>query len=142
MVKMGWISSVISGVIGVIAEPIKEWQKRKTLEVKQEDEQLKRQHELNLKKIDVAYELAKQGQKIEADWDTNAQMQMKYTWKDEYLMLLLSVPMVMAFVPSLAPYVEEGFKVLQKTPDWYMLSFIGIVAATFGLRWLLGKVKR
>jgi len=90
----------------------------------------------------VAYELAKQGQKIEADWDTNAQMQMKYTWKDEYLMLLLSVPMVMAFVPSLAPYVEEGFKVLQKTPDWYMLSFIGIVAATFGLRWLLGKVKR
>jgi len=139
---MGWISSVISGVIGVIAEPIKEWQKRKTLEVKQEDEQLKRQHELNLKKIDVAYELAKQGQKIEADWDTNAQMQMKYTWKDEYLMLLLSVPMVMAFVPSLAPYVEEGFKVLQKTPDWYMLSFIGIVAATFGLRWLLGKVKR
>jgi hypothetical protein len=139
---MGWIGSVISGIFGVITEPIKEWQKRKTLEVQQEDKQLERQHELNLKKIDVAYELAKQGQKIEADWDTNAQTQMKYTWKDEYLMLLLSIPMIMAFIPSLAPYVEEGFRVLEKTPDWYMFSFIGIVSATFGLRWLLGKVKR
>ena len=115
---MNWVTSIITGVFGVIAEPVKEWQKRKTLEVAQEDKQLERQHELNVKKIDVAFELAKQGQKVEADWDTNAQNNMKYTWKDEWFVILFSIPLIGAFVPSIQPYILEGFMVLNKTPAW------------------------
>ena len=139
---MNWIKDVIGGVFSVIAKPIEEWQKRKTLKVEQEDKELERQYNINLKKVDVAFELAKQGQKITADWDTNAQQQMKYTWKDEYLMILFSIPLIMAFVPGYQDDIKKGFEVLKETPDWYMFSVIGIVAATFGLRWLLGRVKR
>lgn len=46
-----------------------EWQKRKTIEVELEAKILDRQHELNLKKMDIAGEWAKQGVQVEADWD-------------------------------------------------------------------------
>jgi len=136
---MGWVTGLIQGVFGVIAKPIEEWQKRKTLEIAQEDKQLERQHDINLKKLDIAFELAKGGQKIEANWDASAQRQMKYTWKDEYLLILFSSPLVMAFIPSMQPYVAKGFAILETTPEWYMVSVLGIVAATFGLRWALKR---
>jgi hypothetical protein len=47
---MSWLTSVIGGVFSVVTEPIKEWQKRETLKVEQQDKQLERQHELNNKK--------------------------------------------------------------------------------------------
>lgn len=142
---MGLLSVVgdaIGGLFKVVGEPIKEWQKRKTLKVEQEDKELEREHDLKLKKLDIAFKLAEQGQKVEADWDKTAQRQMKNTLKDEYLMLLFSVPLVGAFIPEYQETVLQGFEVLAKTPEWYMMSIIGMVAATYGLRWLLGKVKR
>lgn len=142
---MGWLSVVgdaLGSLFKVAGEPIKEWQKRKTLKVEQEDKELEREHELGLKKLDIAFKLAEQGQKVEADWDRTAQKQMENTYKDEYLLLLFSVPLIGAFIPEYQETVLQGFEVLSKTPEWYMMSILGMVAATYGLRWLLGKVKR
>jgi len=131
----------LSWIADVIKEPINEWQKRKTIKVQQEDKELEREHEARMKKIDVAFELAKQGQKIEADWDTAAQNNMKHSWKDEWFTLLFSIPLVAAFIPYLQPYILKGFEVLKQTPDWYMWLVVGIVTATFGLRWMFGRIK-
>ncbi|MEA2036836.1 MAG: hypothetical protein U9O94_04970, partial [Nanoarchaeota archaeon] len=66
---MSWFS-VVGDVLGAVVAPVTKWvegnEERKTLLVEQEDKQLERQHQINLRKIDVAQELAKQGQKIEA----------------------------------------------------------------------------
>ena len=139
---MSWWSALIEPVVSIVKEPIVEWQKRKTLEVEQIDKQLDRQHELNVKKIDVALELAKQGQKIEADWDTNAQQDMKTSWKDEYLTILFSLPLILAFFPQTQEAVLKGFETLDKTPGWYMTLIMGIVAGVFGLRWLINRSKK
>ena len=138
---MSWFTSLLEPIVGLIKEPIVEWQKRKTLEVEANDKEKDRQHELNLKKIDVATELAKQGMQIEANWDTNAQQDMKTSWKDEYLTLLFSVPLILAFFPSTQETVLKGFQTLDKTPDWYMMLVSGIVAGVFGLRWLVSRRK-
>lgn len=135
-----WLTNILSAV----SKPITAWvegnQNRKTLEAVQEGEVRAREHELNVKKIDVNMELAKAGMKIEADWDTTAQKQMTTTWKDEWFVLLFSTPLVMAFIPSLQNYVLVGFTILAETPDWYMWLVAGIVSATFGLRWMFGKL--
>jgi len=136
---MSWITSAISGIFSIVKEPIVEWQKRKTLKVEQVDKALERTHELNLKKIDVAFELAKQGKQVEANWDTNAQQDMKTSWKDEYLTILFSIPLILAFFPQTQVAVLKGFETLAKTPDWYMLLVSGIVAGVFGLRWLISR---
>ena len=136
---MSWLTVLIEPIVSLVKEPIVEWQKRKTLEVEQADKALERTHELNIKKIDVATELAKQGIQIEANWDTNAQQDMKTSWKDEYLTLLFSVPLILAFFPQTQEAVLKGFETLSKTPDWYMMLVMGIVAAVFGLRWLISR---
>lgn len=130
----------LSWIADIVKEPINEWQKRKTLVVENEAKELEREHEVRLKKIDVAQELAKQGQKIEADWDTSAQNNMKHSWKDEWFTLLFSIPLVAAFIPILQPYILKGFETLEQTPRWYMWLVVGIVTATFGLRWMFGRI--
>ena len=138
---MGWFSTILEPIVNLVKEPIVEWQKRKTIEVENESKERDRQHELNLKKVDIAFELAKQGQQIEADWDTNAQQDMKTSWKDEFYVVLFSIPLVMAFIPDMQDIVLKGFETLNKTPDWYMLLVTGIVASVFGLRWLISRKK-
>lgn len=138
---MSWFSTILEPIVNLVKEPIVEWQKRKTIEVENESKERDRQHELNLKKVDIAFELAKQGQQIEADWDTNAQQDMKTSWKDEFYVVLFSIPLIMAFIPDMQDIVLKGFETLNKTPDWYMLLVTGIVASVFGLRWLISRKK-
>ena len=138
---MSWFSTILEPIVNLVKEPIVEWQKRKTIEVENESKERDRQHELNLKKVDIAFELAKQGQQIEADWDTNAQQDMKTSWKDEFYVVLFSIPRIMAFIPDMQDIVLKGFETLNKTPDWYMLLVTGIVASVFGLRWLISRKK-
>lgn len=68
------------------------------------------------------------------DWDTQAMQNAQTSWKDEYLLIIFSPPLVMSFIPGLAPYVGEGFAVLSNTPDWYRGAIGIMVAASFGMR--------
>jgi hypothetical protein len=68
------------------------------------------------------------------DWDKQAMINAGSSWKDEYLLILFSPPLVMAFIPGLAPFVHEGFVVLAETPDWYKGAIALMVAASFGMR--------
>jgi hypothetical protein len=80
-----------------------------------------------------------------ASWDEIAQTNSSTSWKDEYLTLLISIPLIMCFIPSLVPYVREGFLVLDTMPTWYQYTFSVIVAASFGVRGAIGlmnKVKK
>ena len=58
------------------------------------------------------------------------------SWKDEYWTMILSMPMVMCFIPGLQAYVISGFEALDKTPEWYQYLMLTAVLAAFGLRGL------
>ena len=72
--------------------------------------------------------------------DANAANDMKHSWKDEFLTILMSIPVIMCFIPGLSQYALEGFKILEQTPEWYRWCFLGIIAASFGLRLWLSKI--
>lgn len=55
-------------------------------------------------------------------------------WKDELVIIVLTIPLVGVFVPGLSPFILEGFQVLESTPDWYRWMVVMIYAATFGIR--------
>jgi hypothetical protein len=136
---MNWFSAIFEPLVGLVKEPIVEWQRRKTVEVELESKILDRQHELNVKKMDIAGELAKQGIQIEADWDARAQADMATSWKDEYLLILFSIPLILAFFPRTQEAILKGFGILEQTPSWYMFLVTGIVSAVYGLRWYVSK---
>ena len=83
--------------------------------------------------------------KSAADWETAMARASNQSWKDEWITILFSIPLVLAFVPSAVPYVREGFAVLATMPDWYQYGLSVIIAASFGVRGAIGimnKVKK
>ena len=69
-----------------------------------------------------------------SDWEALQAQNAGSSWKDEWLTLLFSIPLIMCFIPPLVPYVEQGFAVLEQIPPWYRYYLGVIVAASFGVR--------
>lgn len=77
---------------------------------------------------------AKQEAKSESDYDTTALKQMQFSYKDEFAMLVWYSPIVLAWVyPEKA---QAWVDFVGGLPHWYQLGMLGILASTFGLRWL------
>jgi hypothetical protein len=76
--------------------------------------------------------------KTEAEIQRLANTSDQSGWKDEYLVVLWTLPAIMAFIPMAQPYMERGFHILQNnTPDWYVIGLLGITGAVFGLKRLI-----
>ena len=70
----------------------------------------------------------------EIDWDLEAIKGSQSSWKDEWLVILFSVPLILAFIPGMEGVVANGFQQLEAMPQWYQYSLGVIVAASFGVR--------
>ena len=70
----------------------------------------------------------------EIDWDLEMAKGSQSSWKDEWLTILFSIPLILAFVPGMEEVVGNGFANLQAMPEWYQYSLGVIVAASFGVR--------
>lgn len=55
-------------------------------------------------------------------------------WKDEFVLILLSIPMVLSFFPPTVQYVVDGFEALSQTPEWYRWLIMLIFTAIYGIR--------
>ena len=70
----------------------------------------------------------------EIDWDLEAIRGARNSWKDEWLVILFSIPLILAFVPNMELVVLNGFEVLEQMPEWYQYSLGVIGASSFGVR--------
>ena len=70
----------------------------------------------------------------ESDWDLEAIRGARNSWKDEWLVILFSIPLILAFIPKMELVVLNGFTVLEQMPEWYQYSLGVIVASSFGVR--------
>lgn len=55
--------------------------------------------------------------------------------KDEWVMLMISYPIIGSFIPYLQDNVLQGFKILAQTPYWFVGIVITIFLAVYGVRW-------
>jgi hypothetical protein len=53
------------------------------------------------------------------------------TLKDEFITIVVTIPLVLCFIPGMDVYVLAGFKSLEATPDWfrYLITAIYCVGA-------------
>ena len=70
----------------------------------------------------------------EIDWDLEMAKGSQSSWKDEWLTILFSIPLILAFIPGMEEVVANGFAQLNSMPEWYQYSLGVIVAASFGVR--------
>jgi hypothetical protein len=71
----------------------------------------------------------------EADWEKIMAQGSQASWKDEWLTILFSIPLILVFTGEWGrQVVQNGFVALDTMPQWYSYTLGVIVAASFGVR--------
>lgn len=125
---MSIVTDIITSAIKPIGDYFTKRQELKSIEHQNEVELLKAQGERQSK-------LASEGLTADANWEMEFARQAATSWKDEYTLLVVSVPAVMCFVPGWDRYVLLGFEALAKAPIWYQVMLVAIFFATYGIRY-------
>jgi len=111
---MNWLSIVFGPIIDVVGSYIKH---------KQEITKLEREGEIKAKQSVIDGE---------TEWDKIQAS--NGGWKDEYLTVVLSIPLIACFIPGLEAFVLRGFAILETTPTWYQAAIGVMIAAAFGIK--------
>ena len=107
------------------------------LEYKGKTRQLKADIKMEELRGKAAYQRAKteraeSSEGRDAAWE--AQSIANSGWKDEWVLVTLSIPMILVFIPWTQATVMAGFEALATTPLWYRVLIATIYLATFGIR--------
>ena len=131
-------------LLGSLVELGGTWLKGKQEETQAKAEaklvEIKSEADIKAAKAICATKMAEAGQAQNYDLDRLAMEQMSKSWKDEVLLLVFLIPMIMAFVPDMDKHALAGFEVIAKMPDWYQYIIIGMVVVIYGMRGLLEKI--
>jgi|TARA_R100001510_G_C7650356_1_gene207873 hypothetical protein len=117
------LNLLIGPIVDIVGTSVKGFVDTKKAKAEQKVTEIKAKTSLMEKQI-----------KGEVDWDIEAIKNTKGSWKDEYLTILFSIPLLLCFLPWTVGYVEDGFAALSKTPDWYKYTLGVIVSASFGIK--------
>lgn len=95
-------------------------------------EALKRKDELDQEKHQARVRRLQQGEEQASSLDEVSIRERGY--KDEFILLVVFIPLILSFIPDYAPYVEQGFAALQNIPEpyWYVVG--AVVIDTLGMR--------
>lgn len=102
-----------------------------------EKKKLKHEVEMEILRGKAAYERAKteRAERSEGrDHEWELESIRNSGWKDEWVLAMLSIPLVLVFIPATQPAVLGGFSALETTPDWYRWMVMSIFAAIYGIR--------
>ena len=69
------------------------------------------------------------------DWNLAAIRATQSSWKDEYILILYSIPLILAFCGETGrQIVTNGFQALETMPLYYQVSLGGIISASIGMK--------
>tara|TARA_Y100000004_G_scaffold136916_2_gene155108 strand:- start:1847 stop:2230 length:384 start_codon:yes stop_codon:yes gene_type:complete len=86
-------------------------------------------------KAEAEAEIMKVAATSEANWEKIMAQGTVHSLKDEWLVLLFSIPLILAFCGDWGrDIVAQGFAALDTMPEWYQYSLGVIVASSFAVR--------
>jgi len=93
---------------------------------------LKRQDEMTQERHNAKVKRLQSGDEKAATLDELSIKERGY--KDEFIMLVVFIPLILSFLPDYAQYVRAGFDALQNVPDYYWYVVAAVVIDTLGMR--------
>jgi len=121
------VGSLLTGVPQAVADY---FNTKQVLEAKEVERRMEYEDAIHKRKI----ELVQAGLTADMNWEMEFARQASTSWKDEYTLIVVSIPLVMAFIPGLDTYVLNGFKAFAETPIWYQAMVQVLFYATYGIR--------
>ncbi len=77
----------------------------------------------------------------ELEWNQAMAEASSTSWKDEWLTILVSIPLVLAFTGH-EDIVMKGFTALEAMPDFYKTAVGVVFAASFGIQSIKNMMKK
>ena len=129
---MSGIASIVAGALSGLVAPITSHYTRKR-ELKAQEHA----NELELLKAqgERQVQLQREGLTADANWEMEFARQAASSWKDEYTLLVVSLPAILCFIPGYADVVKAGFSALDATPVYYQIIMGSMLLSTVGIRW-------
>lgn len=121
-------------IIGSVVSLGKIW-----LEGKQELSKAKQEAKLVTTKAQA--EIMSKVAKGELEWNQTMAQASNNSWKDEWLTILVSIPLILAFTGH-EDIVSRGFAALESMPDFYKTAVGVVFAASFGIQQLTRMMKK
>ena len=128
---MGWLN-ILGSLVSPITSAISGWQERKKVKLEGDIAVAKAATEGKVKRL-------ADGQVGDIAWENTSIN--NSGWKDEWFTIILSIPVIMCFIPGLVDYVRQGFTALEACPEWYRWAFLVAVSSSFGYRKLADMMK-
>ena len=91
-------------------------------------------------KLDGEVKLLQSASDNVADWEQLHAKGSMSSWKDEWVLMMYSIPFILAFIPGWGQYAKAGFEIASELPEWYTTVFVTISLASFGIR-ATGSIK-
>ena len=123
------LDKLLGSLLGAPAEQVAEYFKEK--------QRLKSEYKLAKLRAKVAGERAKEARAIQADTNDHewSILQIQNSgWKDEFVLIVVSIPFIIGFIPGMDKYVQAGFANLSNTPVWYQVMIVTIFFAIYGIK--------
>lgn len=120
--------SLLSGIPQALADIYKQ---RQEIKARQREREMEYKDALHKRQIDLVV----QGLTADANWEMEFARQAATSWKDEYTLIVISIPAILCFIPGMDVYVRAGFSALNETPVWYQVTFLSLFLATVGIRY-------
>ena len=118
---------MLTALIGPIANLASSWMESKVEKVKADGKA----------KVAEAKSKAAVAEKIasgEIEWEKSMANATDGSWKDEFALIVLLLPAILVFIPSMTEYVRTGFEVLNTLPKWYQYLLFIAVSSSFGIK--------
>lgn len=127
---MSIFSGILGTVFGQVAKPVVDIIGRRQ-EIKAQRDAVALENEKALREAEIS--AVREGRSLDNLWELES---LKNSgWKDEMWSILFAIPAFAVFIPGLAPYIKQGFEILDSsTPEWYRWMLMIIVGSAFGVR--------
>jgi hypothetical protein len=125
----GWVTNIrekimLGALIGPIASLASSWMNSKVEKVKADGQAKVAQARAKAEKVATG----------EVAWEKSMADSTDNSWKDEFALIVLLLPAILVFIPSMTEYVRVGFEVLNTLPEWYQYLLFIAISASFGIK--------
>ena len=89
---------------------------------------------LKLVEAEAKATIMKSAATSEAEWEKLMAEGTQNSWKDEFITIIVMIPVILCFVPGLEDVVKNGFDRLSELPEWYTWLVFAVCSAAIGIR--------
>jgi len=116
-----------TGIFGLVKSMANGWLKRRATKI---------EHKVKMAEMKLALKESRLETQLKSDVliDKINTETMATSWKDEFILILFSIPVIMCFIPGLDVYVVAGFEALKQTPVWFQVIYVVMCLTIYGHR--------